>query len=177
MRETAGGTVLYGYESIFARCFLLLCLVFFLTSPAYGETVSYHQKASSGLKYLTVCINNIPFEMVFDTGSSHIVVNAEAMRKLGLSQFNRKLEGDSVNGTVESYSFHAESVRVGSLVLKNVEVHYVPDARINLLGGTFLAHFNYFVSERDKSITFFPYNAGYISEKDSYLYLHIKEKK
>ena len=176
MRETAGGTVFYGHKSIFARYFLLLCLVFILASPAYGETVSYHQKASSGLKYLTVHINNIPFEMVFDTGSSHIVVNAEAMRKLGLSHFNRKLEGDSVNGTVESYSFYAESVRVGSLILKNIEVHYVPNAKMNLLGGTFLGHFNYFVSERDKSITFFPYNAGYVSEKDSYLFLYTNGK-
>lgn len=144
-----------------------------IITPSYGETVKYHYKPSSVLKYLTVHVNGIPFEMVFDTGSSHVVLNADAIEKLGVLRFKKKLTGDSANGAVDSYSFQAESVKVGSLELKNVEVHYVPNSRINMLGGSFLSNFNYFVSEEYRSITFFPYNTKYLSGKDSYLYLNM----
>lgn len=160
-------------RAVFSTYFVIIFLLPFFAASAAGETVKYYQKNVSGLKYLTVHINGMPFEMVFDTGSSHMVVNAEAMQKLGISKFSKKLSGDSVNGTVQSYCFIAGSVKVGATEIRDVEIHYIPNSKMNLLGGTFLSNFNYFVSERDKSITFFPYSSKYISEKDSYFYLNI----
>lgn len=149
---------------------------FLQASEALAETVKYYQKVSSRLKYITVNINNVPLEMVFDTGSSHIVLNAEGIKKLGISRFVKRLKGESANGSVESFSFVAESVKVGSIELKDVEIHYVPKSAMNLLGGTFLSNFDYFVSERAGAITFFPFNDAQFQAKDQYLFLHINEK-
>ncbi|TAN45781.1 MAG: hypothetical protein EPN22_01145 [Nitrospirae bacterium] len=157
----------------FAFCFLFC---FLQISESFAETVKYYQKVSSRLKYITVNINNVPLEMVFDTGASHIVLNSEGIKKLGIAKFGRRLKGESANGSVESYSFIAESVRVGSIELKDVEIHYVPKSAMNLLGGTFLSNFDYFVSERTGAITFFPFTDAQPQVKDQYLFFHINEK-
>lgn len=40
--------------------------------------------------------------------------------------------------------------------LKNVQCSYVPAASQNLLGGSFLANFHYYINEVDQTITFIP---------------------
>ncbi|MBF0328796.1 MAG: retroviral-like aspartic protease family protein [Nitrospirae bacterium] len=147
-----------------------------MVSEVIAETVKYYQKVSSRLKYITVLINNVPVEMVFDTGASHIVLNSEGVRKIGISRFGKRLKAESANGSVESFSFIADSVKLGSIELKNVEIHYVPKSAMNLLGGTFLSNFDYFVSERSGAITFFPVNDTQLQAKDQYLFFHINEK-
>lgn len=117
-----------------------------------SQTFRYRSQGIN-TKILTVEINGIPFEMVFDTGASDVSLNSDTVRKLGVKSFVREVMVNTANGRAISYQFYA-SVKLGSFEVKDVECGYSPASSHNLLGGSFLKHFNYTVNESIGTITF-----------------------
>ncbi len=125
--------------------------------PANAETVQYYEKADQrNIKYVTVFLNGIPVEMIFDTGASAVVVNSETFRRLGIQKVMEKATAHTAGGIVDQYVFEVQSVKIGNIEARNVVATYVPTSDINLLGGTFLNNFKYLIDDKNKIITFFP---------------------
>lgn len=116
-----------------------------------SQTFKYYSRGRN-TKILTVEINGVPFEMLFDTGASYVSLNSDAVRKLGIKSFVREAVVNTANGRTASYQFYA-SVKLGSFEVKDVECGYSPASSQNLLGGSFLKHFNYAVDESVGTIT------------------------
>lgn len=135
--------------------FFVLLLFFILTETStFPETIQYYEKPHSKLKYITVYINNIPIEMLFDTGATDIILNANAVQALGIKEFLRQGTASTAGGYVTQYSFMASSIRVGLIDLRNIEIWYAPTASESILGASFFSYFNYFIDEENKTITF-----------------------
>ncbi len=73
-----------------------------------------------------------PFHLVLDTGASHSAVTASVAQALGLSLDGlNRVELHGVTGSVLVPAIHVDSLLVGDLLMKSVELPIVPDA----LGG------------------------------------------
>jgi clan AA aspartic protease (TIGR02281 family) len=105
------------------------------------------------LKYITVQINGVPMELVFDTGANSIVLNGEALKSLGIMEFSidRKLQSSTAGGIVEGYVVTLNSIMVGNITGYNYDVAYIPSSTRNLLGASFFADI-YYVDEDYKVI-------------------------
>ncbi len=57
------------------------------------------------MKYLTLEINDIPFEVVLDTGASNVALGSAAIQKLGISRFTKKITTSTAGGPVDAYLF------------------------------------------------------------------------
>jgi clan AA aspartic protease (TIGR02281 family) len=120
-------------------------------------TVSYYTKPTVlNVKFLTVFINDVPTEMMFDTGASFITVNNQIMSQLKISSPLVKTVSDTAAGPTASFLFTASSIKIGSIELRNVQCTYQPASAMNLLGGSFLSNFHYSINELDHTITFIP---------------------
>ncbi len=125
--------------------------------------VSYYTKPDVlNVKFLTASINDVPAEMMFDTGASLISVNSQMMGQLKITTPLVKTVSSTAAGPVASFLFMASSVKIGTIELKNVQCAYQPSLSMNLLGGSFLSNFHYSVNEVDHTITFIP-NTGNVS--------------
>ncbi|MDP3048319.1 MAG: retropepsin-like aspartic protease [Thermodesulfovibrionales bacterium] len=118
-----------------------------------SQTFKYRSRADT--KNLDVVINGIPFELVLDTGASDVSLSSDAVRTLGIKEFVREQIYNTASGRSVGYIFYA-SVKLGSFEVRDVECSYVPSSAHNLLGGSFLKHFNYSVDESAGTITFIP---------------------
>lgn len=114
------------------------------------------QQTARNIKFLTVYMNDIPTEVIFDTGASFIAVNTQTMNQLRISSPLRPSTVNTASGPTPAYLFNAASIRIGSLELKNVQCSYLPASSQNLLGGSFLSNFHYYINEQDETITFIP---------------------
>lgn len=133
-------------------------------ASAESQTLRYYKKNQPGMKYLTAEINNIPFEVMLDTGASYIALNSDTVKSLGISSFTRKTTASTAGGIVNAYLFDCDSVKLGSMTINNVICEYVPTLRFNLLGNSFLSHFIYSINDEDETITLIPKdNKTYIS--------------
>ena len=143
-----------------------ITVLFFLASllPALiiGENVSADEAIPfterDSLKYITVQINGVPLEFVFDTGANSIVLNSGALQSLGIMELNtaRKLQSRTAGGTVEGYVLTLDSIMVGSIQRYNYDVAYIPSSAKNLLGSTFFSSYNYYIDEDYKVIRLIP---------------------
>jgi len=120
------------------------------------EAIPFAQRGS--LKYITVQINGVPLELVFDTGSNSIVLNAAALQSLGIMEFStaRKLQVRTAGGIAEGYVLTINSITVGSILRQNYDIAYVPSSTENLFGSSFFANYNYYIDEDYKVIRLIP---------------------
>jgi clan AA aspartic protease (TIGR02281 family) len=127
-----------------------------ISSSSSSQTVQYYTQHNSNMKYLTVEINDIPFEFMLDSGSTNVALNAVSMRKLGLPASMQKVNSRTAGGVVESYLFTCPTVKLGNMAVDNVTCIYVPTLDTNLLGASFLRNFTYSVDEQTQTITLIP---------------------
>ena len=69
-----------------------------ISSSAESQILHYYKKNDAGIKYLTAEINDISFEVVVDTGASNIVLNSDAIKRLGISRFIKKIKTSTAGG-------------------------------------------------------------------------------
>lgn len=127
-----------------------------LSSSSSSLTVQYYTKQNSNMKYLTVEINDIPFEFVLDAAAANVTLNEASMKKLGILASAQEVNSRSAGGVVEDYEFTCASVKLGTMTANDVTCSYVPTLDTNLLGASFLGHFTYAVNEQEKTITLIP---------------------
>jgi clan AA aspartic protease (TIGR02281 family) len=121
------------------------------------EAIPFTERGS--LKYVTVQVNGVPLQLVFDTGSSSLVLNSAALQSLGIVvEFGatRKLQARTAGGIVDGYVLTINSVTVGSIQKSNYDVAYVPSSTENLLGSSFFSNYNYYIDEDYKVIRLIP---------------------
>ena len=140
---------------------VILSIIFFVSLLSNGpvsadEAVPFHEQ--NGIKYVTVYINEVPMELVFDTGASSVVLNTEGLLRAGLKEFEdtRKYKAFTAGGVAEGYIVRIDSIRVGSVKKNDYDVSYVPSSTKNLLGASFFAGYSYFVDEDYKVIRLVP---------------------
>lgn len=129
-----------------------------IASSADSQTLHYYKKNQTGIKYLTAEINNIPVEVMLDTGASYIALSSDTVKRLGISGFKSKTTTSTAGGNVPAYVFECASVKLGSMTINNVTCSYVPTLSSNLLGNSFLSNFIYAVNEEEETITLIPKN-------------------
>jgi len=120
------------------------------------EAIPFTERGS--LKYITVQINGVPVELVFDTGANSIVLNGDALQGLGIMEFStaRKLRSHTAGGIVEGYVITLNSIMAGNIMVSNYDVAYVPSSTKNLLGASFFANYSYYIDEDYKVIRLMP---------------------
>lgn len=134
-----------------------LCVAVIISENVMAdEAIPFTEQDS--LKYITVQINGVPLELVFDTGSNSIVLNSAALQSLGLMEFDdtRKLQSHTAGGTVDGYVLRLNSIIVGNIIRYNYDVAYVPSSAKNLLGSSFFASYNYYIDEDYQVIRLIP---------------------
>jgi clan AA aspartic protease (TIGR02281 family) len=106
-----------------------------------------------GLKYVTVYMNEVPMEMVFDTGSNSVALNSEGLQRIGIKEFDdtRKVQSHTAGGVTESYLVRLTSIRVGTIRHNEYDIVYIPSSTANLLGASFFGGYSYFIDE-DRSV-------------------------
>lgn len=117
-----------------------------------SQTFKY--RSVSNIKYLDVEINGVPFEVMLDTGASYVCLSSEALRILGINRFNQTIKMKNVIGMFDAHGFRLSSLKLGSFEVRDIEAFYIPSSSYNLLGGSFLKHFNYEINESAGTITF-----------------------
>jgi clan AA aspartic protease (TIGR02281 family) len=127
-----------------------------ISSSSSSQTLQYYTKNNSNMKYLTVEINDIPFEFILDTGATNVSLNTVSMQKLGIRAFTQKINTRTAGGIVNGYLFNCASVKLGNITVDNVTCSYLPTLDANLLGASLLKHFTYSVDERAQTITLIP---------------------
>jgi len=85
-----------------------LIFIFLLSGISFAETIRYHEK-KDGNKYMTVCVNGVPTEMIFDTGASTIALTADAYRKVGSPKITGRGKAYTVAGAVDAVYFNLYS--------------------------------------------------------------------
>ena len=153
----------------YRNCGVIICIIFvliFITGESVpaDETLPFTER--NGLKYINVHINNVPLELVFDTGANDVVLNSDALRRLGVYEIDnaRKVRSHTAGGVVEGYTVTLNSIRAGNIQKKDYEISYVPSSMENLLGATFLAGYSYYVDEDNKVIRLVP-KGGFFSNR------------
>lgn len=116
----------------------------------------YYTKKAKNIKFVNGEINGISVEFIFDTGASDIALNAETIKRLGIKEFSKTAQYKTAGGIVTAYRFVCATVKIGDFEIKDVDCAYNPSASENLLGGTFLTHFNYYIDELASTITLVP---------------------
>lgn len=117
-----------------------------------SQTFKY--RSVNNIKYLDVEINGVPFEVILDTGASIVALNSDVIRRLGVKNFVGQRVHSTANGKVLANHFYVFSFKLGAFEVKDVECSYSPSNSHNLLGGSFLKHFNYEINESAGTITF-----------------------
>jgi len=147
------------------RC-VLLSIVFVLSlihsgSVLADEAVPYTER--NGLKYVTVYINEVPTELVFDTGSNNVALNSDGLLRIGIEEFDdtHKVQSRTAGGVIESYILKLNSIRVGNIQKNDYYIAYIPSSTENLLGGSFFASYSYYVDEDYKVIRLIPKGSYY----------------
>ena len=87
-------------------------------------------------------IDNFRIKMLVDTGASLVALTASDARALGiqLSSADYKMSLSTANGTVRGARVNLREVRLGSILVRNVEAVVLPDGALSmsLLGTSFL---------------------------------------
>lgn len=125
-------------------------------SALADEAVPFTER--NGLKYVTVYINDVPMELLFDTGSNNVVLNGGGLLQIGITQFDdtRKLQLQTAGGVTEGYIIKLNSIRVGNIQRNEYNIAYIPSSTANLLGASFFASYSYYIDEDYKMIRLIP---------------------
>lgn len=87
-------------------------------------------------------IGNFRIQMLVDTGASLVALTAKDARALGiqLSSADYKMSLNTANGTVRGARVNLREVRLGSILVRNVEAVVLPEGALSmsLLGTSFL---------------------------------------
>ncbi|KPF70698.1 hypothetical protein IP69_09255 [Bosea sp. AAP35] len=87
-------------------------------------------------------IDNFRIQMLVDTGASLVALTAKDARALGiqLSSADYKMALNTANGTVRGARVNLREVRLGSILVRNVEAVVLPEGALSmsLLGTSFL---------------------------------------
>ncbi len=87
-------------------------------------------------------INGQPVEFMTDTGATYVALSYETAQKLGLAPQNMRFSGRSTtaNGVARVASIEIEAIRIGDIVIKNVQAVVAEPGRMtqNLLGMSFI---------------------------------------
>ncbi len=87
-------------------------------------------------------IDNFRIQMLVDTGASLVALTARDARALGiqLSSSDYKMSLSTANGTVRGARVNLREVRLGSILVRNVEAVVLPEGALSmsLLGTSFL---------------------------------------
>jgi len=87
-------------------------------------------------------IDNFRIQMLVDTGASLVALTARDARALGiqLSSADYKMPLSTANGTVRGARVNLREVRLGSILVRNVEAVVLPEGALSmsLLGTSFL---------------------------------------
>jgi len=99
-------------------------------------------KDELGMFQVVGTINNFPVNFLVDTGASHIVMNRNEARRLGIDyrQYGKRGYANTANGLVKTWNFTLNKVTVGDVTLTNVKA-FVNDSDSPhkiLLGMSFL---------------------------------------
>jgi len=99
-------------------------------------------KDQSGMFRVIGTINNFPVNFLVDTGASHIAMNRNEARRLGIDfrQFGKRGQARTANGLVNTWNITLDKVKVGNVTLRNVKA-FVNDSdspHMVLLGMSFL---------------------------------------
>ena len=88
-------------------------------------------------------INGHSVQFVIDTGATTVAMGADVARQLGLDpKDSTPVAAMTANGAVAARKLTLSSVRVGDVIVYNVEAMVVPQAMpVVLLGNSFLSHF------------------------------------
>ncbi len=134
-----------------ASFFILIMTLICLSDAIAEDSIPFSERA--GLKYVTVQVNNIPLEFVFDTGANHVVINTDTLQRLGIAEFDntRKIQSNTAGGLVDGYILTMNSIQAGATIKYNYDVTYIPTSPANLLGATFFSNFNCYIDE-DKGV-------------------------
>jgi clan AA aspartic protease (TIGR02281 family) len=148
------------YRSVMLSIIFVLSLVN-SDSVLADEAVPFTER--DGLKYVTVYINEVPMELVFDTGSNHVALNSAGLLRIGIKEFDNARRGQShtAGGVIESYIIKLNSIRVGNILQNDYDIVYIPSATANLLGASFFSNYSYFVDEDYKVIRLVPKGSYY----------------
>lgn len=146
---------------------VMILSVIFVLSLIYGGRVLADEAVPftvrNGLKYVTVHINDVPMELVFDTGSNKIVLNSDGLLRVGVKEFDdtRKVQSHTAGGVIESYIVKINSIRVGNIQQNNYDIVYIPSSAANLLGASFFAGYSYYIDEDYNVIRLIPKGSFY----------------
>ncbi len=87
-------------------------------------------------------VDNFRIKMLVDTGASLVALTASDARALGihLSSSDYKMALNTANGTVRGARVNLREVRLGSILVRNVEAVVLPEGALSmsLLGTSFL---------------------------------------
>lgn len=180
------------------KVFLIFILIILFVSESFAETVvpfRYKQpsKTESGyLKYVTIHINGVPVEAIFDTGASNLSLSQETLQKIGSYKMRNKIQTRTAGGTIDGYAFSVDSISIQNIEIKNVTGTTNEKLDVNLVGGKMFKNFNFYIDEDSRTITFVPRNsrlsqsnaAGQSSDsrvivderKNSYLEIKVKDR-
>lgn len=137
-------------------------LAFSLTALVVGENVlagdAIPFAERDGIKFVTVQINGVPIEFVFDTGANSIVLNGDALQRIGVTEYStaRKIQSHTAGGLVEGYVLTLDSVQAGNILKYNYDIAYVPSSTANLLGASFFKNYSYYIDEDYSVIRLIP---------------------
>lgn len=88
-------------------------------------------------------VENYRIKMMVDTGASIVALTAADARALGIKQDSnsRKMMLSTANGTVTGYRTLLREIRLGDIVIRNVEAVVLPERALSmsLLGNSFLS--------------------------------------
>lgn len=86
-------------------------------------------------------INGVPVRFLVDTGASSVALSTDEARRLGVNYLaGVRGTGSTANGMVPVYRVKLDNVRVGDIILNNVEGAVIEGAglKVALLGMSFL---------------------------------------
>jgi len=88
-------------------------------------------------------INGHPIQFVVDTGATSVAMGADVAASLGVSPRDGTPVGTmTANGAVAARKLTLNSVRVGDVIVYNIDAIVVPQSMpVVLLGNSFLSHF------------------------------------
>lgn len=130
-------------------------------SPSFAQREALHRKGYDGevriaaaqrrgnTFYIGGHVNYLPVEFMVDTGASLVLLNRTTAERAGIyDQFTIPQSISTANGTVMMWKGRISTLRVGDLVLHNVEAVVSSDRSVpNLLGMSFLSRIGKFESK------------------------------
>jgi aspartyl protease family protein len=98
-----------------------------------------------GYVYVTAAVNGLPMRMAFDTGASIVsLTQADAVRAGVAGSLNYTLGFGTANGRAVGAPVMLREIRIGQLVIEDVQAVVMPNLTVSLLGQSFLSRLESF---------------------------------